>query len=95
MVEISVDAREPRVMRGLLESFGARVRVERLPVADYVVADGCLVERKHVVDLHDSLLRGRLWPQLGALRARAQESFLLVEGRNLGGPIHLDAIRGA
>lgn len=82
-------------MRSLLSEIGAHVRVERLAVGDYVVADGCIVERKHVVDLHDSLLRGRLWPQLGRLRVCAAEPYLLVEGVTLRGPIRPDGIRGA
>lgn len=82
-------------MRELLAALGARVRVERLPAGDYVVAERCLVERKHVVDLHDSLMRGRLWPQLGRLRVRAAEAYLMVEGRDPDGPIGPAATRGA
>ncbi|HET8607717.1 MAG TPA: ERCC4 domain-containing protein [Gaiellaceae bacterium] len=95
MVEIRVDAREPAVMCELLEEAGALVRVERLPAGDYAVGADCLVERKHVVDFHHSLVRGRLWPQIGRLRASASEPCLLVEGGDLKGPVHPDAVRGA
>ena len=94
-MDIVVDAREPLVMRRLLAENAVQVFVDRLDVGDYVVAPGCVVERKHVVDLHDSIVRGRFWPQLGRLRSGSDEQYLLVEGRSLAGPVHPDAIRGA
>jgi ERCC4-type nuclease len=82
-------------MRELLGRLGTRVLVERLTAGDYVVGERCIVERKHVVDFHDTMLHGRLWPQLGALRACTDEAYLLVEGRGLAGPVHPEAVRGA
>jgi ERCC4-type nuclease len=96
MVWIVADAREqasgvPRHLRSLR----ATVRDDFLGVGDYVVAPGCVVERKSVRDLHLSLSEGRLWPQLGALRRGSDEHYLLVEGRHLLGPVHPESIRGA
>jgi Fanconi anemia group M protein len=82
-------------MRSLLEELGAVVAVERLPAGDYAVAEGCLVERKNVIDLHDTLIGGRLWVQLGRLRRMSTDAYLLVEGERLDGPVRPDAIRGA
>ena len=67
-----------------------------LPVGDYDLGHGVLVERKSVADLHLSLERGRLWPQVGKLRTNARLPYLLVEGRDLDhGRLSPAAIRGA
>jgi DNA excision repair protein ERCC-4 len=78
-----------------LERLGADVRLTMLEVGDYDVGGGTIVERKSVGDLHASVLAGRLWRQIGALRRSARYPFLLVEGRNLDfGPILPQSIRG-
>ena len=80
---------------GRLAALGVEVESSALSAGDYCVARGVLVERKSVLDLHDSLLKGRLWRQVGALRRASTRPFLLVEGRDLDrGPIHPHAIRG-
>jgi ERCC4-type nuclease len=72
------------------------VHMARLSVGDYDLGDGVLVERKTVFDLHLSLERGRLWRQVGELRARARLPYLLVEGADLDdGSLSPSAIRGA
>jgi len=39
--------------------------------------------------------RGRLWPQLGKLRAACAFSYLLIEGTDIDrGPLHRNAVRG-
>lgn len=73
---------------------GAHVKIARLAAGDYDVGGGCLVERKQVLDLHDSLLKGRLWPQIRKLRQGAPSSYLLVEGWGLDGPIGRNALQG-
>lgn len=48
-----------------------------------------------VLDLHAAVLKGRLWPQLGKLRAACAFPYLLVEGTDIDrGPLHHNAIRG-
>ncbi len=80
---------------GRLAALGVEVESGALSAGDYCVARGVLVERKSVLDLHGSLLNGRFWRQVGALRRASSRPFLLVEGRNLDrGPIHPHAIRG-
>ena len=80
---------------GRLAALGVEVEVGALAAGDYCVARGVRVERKSVLDLHDSLLKGRFWRQVGALRRASTRPFLLVEGCDLDrGPIHPHAIRG-
>jgi ERCC4-type nuclease len=79
-----------------LTRLGAVVEVAALPVGDYGIGTRTVVERKTVLDLHGSILKGRFWPQLGALKAGCTSPYLLVEGRDLDrGPLHPNAIRGA
>ena len=95
MVRIEVDVHEPTAVVDELRRRGTDVRVARLPVADYR-SGPALVERKTVRDLHLTLAAGRLWGQLGRLRAAGSQPFLLVEGASLdAGPISANAIRGA
>jgi len=79
-----------------LRARGAVVDVAPLTAGDYDVSSGCLVERKTVRDLHESLRRGRLWAQIAVLRRTARVPYLLVEGAALGdGPLADDQVRGA
>ena len=95
VIRVVVDVREPASIRRELAQAGADVVAERLPVGDYRMSEA-LVERKSVRDLHLTLAAGRLWGQLGRLRAAARASYLLVEGPSLdNGPITPAAIRGA
>jgi ERCC4-type nuclease len=74
----------------------ADVSVISLTAGDYQIDSSTLVERKRVADLHDSLIRGRFWRQLGNLKASAAAGFLLVEGMDLDdGPLHPNSVRGA
>ncbi len=66
-----------------------------LPVGDYLVAKGVLVERKTVRDLHDSVVQGRYWLQLGRLRRSCDRPYLLVEGVDIDrGRLGQESIRG-
>jgi len=95
-LDILADVHEfPSGVPGRLAALGVEVESGLLSAGDYCVARGVLVERKSVLDLHDSLLKGRLWRQVGALRRASTRPFLLVEGHDLDrGPIHPHAIRG-
>lgn len=78
-----------------LEQLGVRVLRKRLPTGDYIVGGGAVVERKSVLDLQNSLLKGRFWTQIGRLRRVATWSYLLVEGESLAqGPVEAEALRG-
>ncbi len=81
-------------MHDLLEERGIDVSIDNLGAGDYVVGPRSLVERKHVIDLHHTVVSGRFWRQVGALR-RSDDPYLLVEGVDLSGPIRPAAMRGA
>lgn len=95
VVRVKVDVHEPSAVDEELRRLGADVQRLRLPVGDYR-AERALVERKTVRDLHLTLAAGRLWGQLGRLRAAEGTPYLLVEGESLdAGPLSPAAIRGA
>jgi ERCC4-type nuclease len=96
-VKIIVDVHERQSgIAETLAELGAEIEVAPLPAGDYAVGADTLVERKRVLDLHAAILKGRLWPQLGKLRAACAFPYLLVEGTDIDrGPLHSNAIRGA
>jgi ERCC4-type nuclease len=96
-VKIIVDVHERQSgIAGTLCELGADVEIASLPAGDYAVGADTLVERKRVLDLHAAVLKGRLWPQLGKLRAACAFPYLLVEGTDIDrGPLHHNAVRGA
>ena len=94
-VKILVDVHEPERVVEAIRKLGVAVAVGALEAGDYEVARGVVVERKSVLDLHESIRVGRLWPQLGRLMRTARPSYLLLEGRSLfDGPIRSESIRG-
>jgi DNA excision repair protein ERCC-4 len=94
---ILVDVEEDRSpVPGRLEELGAVIELVRLPVGDYRVADDTAVERKTVRDLHASLVSGKLWSQLFALRRSTPRPYLVVEGPNIdAGRVSERGVRGA
>jgi DNA excision repair protein ERCC-4 len=96
-VRIVVDVHERQSgIATTLTELGAEVEVASLLAGDYAVGADTLVERKRVRDLHAAVLKGRLWPQLGKLRAACAFPYLLVEGTDIDrGPLHHNAVRGA
>ena len=95
-MKIIVDVHERRSgIADTLAELGAEIEIAPLPTGDYAVGADTLVERKRVLDLHAAVLKGRLWPQLGKLRAACSFPYLLVEGTDLDrGPLHHNAVRG-
>ena len=95
-VRIVVDVHETKSgIAELLAELGASVERASLPAGDYAVGADTLIERKRVLDLHGAVLKGRLWPQLGKLRAACAFPYLLLEGTDIDrGPLHPNAIRG-
>jgi ERCC4-type nuclease len=96
-IKIIVDVHERQSgIAETLRELGAEVEIAALPAGDYAVGAETLVERKRVLDLHAAVLKGRLWPQLGKLRAACAFPYLLVEGTDIDrGPLHHNAVRGA
>ena len=96
-VRILVDVHEEQsgIPQVLAEELDADVEIVALPAGDYAVGADTLVERKRVLDLHAAVTKGRLWPQLGKLRAAAAFPYLLVEGTDIDrGPLSPAAVRG-
>jgi ERCC4-type nuclease len=93
MMRTVVDVHERRSgVPDALHDLGCDVQMR---TADYAIDELALIERKTVRDLHLSLIRGRLWPQIGRLRRGAPWPYLLVEGRSFyEGPVKPEAIRG-
>jgi ERCC4-type nuclease len=94
-VKILADVHEPQRVVEAIRKLGVAVAVGALEAGDYEVARGVVVERKSVLDLHESIRVGRFWSQVGKLRRTALRPYLLLEGRSLfEGPIRSEAIRG-
>src|SRR5712691_1151631 len=95
-VRVVVDVHEAKSgIAEMLAEFGASVERASLPAGDYAVGAETLIERKRVLDLHAAVLKGRLWPQLGKLRAACAFPYLLLEGSDIDrGPLHHNAVRG-
>jgi len=95
-VRIVVDVHETKSgIAEMLVELGASVERASLPAGDYAVGAETLIERKRVLDLHGAVLKGRLWPQLGKLRAACAFPYLLLEGTDVDrGPLHPNAVRG-
>lgn len=97
-IEIVVDHREfnSPVVREL-SARGVAIKPGQLAAADFVLSDRLAVERKTAEDLAASLIDGRLFPQLKALRASYPSPVLVIEGHDFFTARRLspDAIHGA
>jgi Fanconi anemia group M protein len=80
-----------------LSRLGVVVKPETLETADYVLSERVAVERKAADDFASSLIDGRLFTQVKALRDAYTAPLLVVEGEGLltGRKIAEDAIYGA
>jgi DNA excision repair protein ERCC-4 len=79
----------------LLRERGIDAEVCRLGAGDYLTGPDALVERKTVPDLHATVIRGRFWRQISALRDSGGWSCLLIEGSSVyDGPLSESSIRG-
>jgi len=73
------------------------ITIESLPLGDYLLGTGLVVERKTVADFAQSILDKRLFAQAEALGEAFHKVVYLVEGASLyeGGRLHPNALRGA
>jgi Fanconi anemia group M protein len=94
-VDLTVDVHERRSgVPDALRRAGTTFAVTRLPVGDYRIGD-VLIERKTTLDLHRSLLKGRLWDQIGRLRQAATRRYVIIEGASAyQGPLRMETVRG-
>lgn len=82
-LQITVDFREPRVMKTLfLEKKNILILEEKLNVGDYLLDNELLVERKTIPDFCSSIKDGRLFDQVSRLVNSKINSCLILEGKN-------------
>jgi Fanconi anemia group M protein len=97
-VEVDFRERESRLFALMAACKTFEVRIGRLKIGDYILADRVVVERKTALDFAMSLVDGRLFPQAAALARRTERALLVVEGRRTaeGWPrVHPHALKGA
>jgi DNA excision repair protein ERCC-4 len=86
------------VVAALRRRDGVDLRVERLPIGDYLVDDAVLFERKTLPDLVASIKDGRLFAQGLRLATAPQCGVLILEGRSqdlADSRMRREAIQGA
>jgi Fanconi anemia group M protein len=95
-VLIFADNREfsSEVIAGL-GKYDCIVRQKTLAVGDYLLSDRVCVERKTADDFAASITDRRLFQQLTNLKNGFEKPILLIEGSDLYGRLHANAIQGA
>ncbi len=63
-----------------LSLMGVNLKLEQLPIADYVLSNRVGIERKAAQDFIDSIKDGRLFNELFDLKDRFERSILILEG---------------
>ncbi len=85
-IKIIVDSRElATAVARELTRLGVEITTETLQIGDYIASEEVAVERKETGDFVQSLIDGRLFVQLTALRAAYRRPVLIIEGDQLIG----------
>ena len=63
-----------------LSLIGVKLKLEQLPVADYVISARVGIERKSAKDFNDSIIDGRLFTELSELKEKFSRPILILEG---------------
>ncbi|HJN58467.1 MAG TPA: helicase-related protein [Nitrososphaerales archaeon] len=77
---VYVDARESLLLVDELKKRGCRVDVQTLIVGDFIVSKDVIIERKTGEDFVKSVIDGRLFKQLVAMRETYSRPVLILEG---------------
>jgi Fanconi anemia group M protein len=78
---IVVDNRERNgELLSRLEALGVGIKVQTLPVGDYVISDRVCIERKTVSDFESSIVSGRLFEQAARLSEAYERPIIIIEG---------------
>jgi ERCC4-related helicase len=77
---IYVDTRESLLLVDELKKQGSRVDVKALPMGDFVLSTDVVAERKTAEDFVKSVIDGRLFNQLVAMRETYPRPILILEG---------------
>jgi Fanconi anemia group M protein len=91
---IFADNREDMVV-DRLGNFECIVKKKMLLVGDFIVSDRIAVERKVSEDFIQSIVDQRLFKQLKSLKENFEKPILIIEGNDLYGRLHPNAVRGA
>lgn len=97
-VKIIIDSREGKSgIAKELSQLDVEIDLQQISVGDYILSSRVGVERKDVADFSQSIIDGRLFPQLIALKRSYPVPLLILEGETLYGhrAINPEAIRGA
>src|SRR3989344_698356 len=94
---IYADAREMDTKVAAILSRRCELLNEHLDVADYLLGEGVACERKTCDDFLHSIVDGRLFSQMSAMKDSFESPFLVIEGDSLFGKseMHDNAVRGA
>ncbi|MEM2143187.1 MAG: helicase-related protein [Candidatus Thorarchaeota archaeon] len=85
-ISLIVDSRElPTGVARELTRMGVGISGEKLDVGDYIASEETAIERKTTSDFVQSIIDGRLFVQLSALRATYRRPVLLIEGEHIVG----------
>ena len=97
-VRLIVDSRElPTSVARELARLDVEISGESLEIGDYIVSEEVAIERKEAGDFLQSLIDGRLFVQLSALKSAYRRPVLIIEGERLIGQrgINPSSIYGA
>ncbi|MHA2064652.1 MAG: ERCC4 domain-containing protein, partial [Candidatus Thorarchaeota archaeon] len=85
-IKMIVDSRElPTAVTRELTRLDVEISGESLQIGDYIVSEDVAIERKESGDFIQSLIDGRLFVQLTALRSSYRRPVLIIEGEQLIG----------
>jgi len=85
-IKLIVDSRElPTAVARELARLDVQISGETLKVGDYIASEDVAIERKESMDFIQSLLDGRLFVQLSALRSAYRRPVLIIEGEQIIG----------
>ncbi len=97
-VKIIIDSRESKSgIAKELSQMDIEINLQQITIGDFVLSSRVGVERKDVADFSQSIIDGRLFQQLIALKRSYPVPLLIIEGETLYGhrAINPEAIRGA
>ncbi len=98
-IRILVDSRESKsgITKELSDMDDVEIEFHQLTIGDYIVSSRVCVERKDAADFSQSIIDGRLFSQLIAMKQNYPMPLLIIEGESLYGhkALNPEAIRGA
>lgn len=85
-ISLIVDSRElPTAVARELARLDVNISAETLEIGDYIASEDVAIERKESMDFIQSLIDGRLFVQLSALRSAYRRPVLIIEGEQITG----------